>query len=454
MRKNSLWLSAIALSMLLITSCQKEGVLTEKQEIAFTQKNKLNSLSGLSGQSTNEPIPCGTALQVNLVDYYPTQYYQTYGTIKVANDANNVYVTLNSLTQYGFNFSAIKLTVGDLAHLQDFVPYYDYNQGPPNADYTQNFATPIGSYTFTIPKSSIAGDCFNVFVWAYEVKSDGTDSRYVWVQSDIKTTSNANSSYINYCLQTCTPPPTADCGQLRTQTPGGWGAPPHGNNPGTYLHSNFATAFPAGLVIGSSATKYAKFTTAQAITNFLPSGGPSKTLTKSYTNPTTSQLKNTLAGHLVALTLSVQFDLTDPSFGTAGVHLGDMIIGQGKFKGWTVKAFLDVANKVFSGDNSSYKIEDILSTASDINENYVDGKCDKGYLICPNDKDTGKKCENKSHYKKDWYGKDYHDDNRYGKDCNRNKNNKYHNNKGQYDNHHNNFDDHHNNKGFYNKYFK
>jgi len=384
MKKASLWFSAIVLAMAVFTSCQKESALTKEQNMTLTNKNQLNSISGLSGQSNSELIPCGTPLQVNLVDYYPTQYYQTYGTVKVANDATNVYVTLNSLTQYDFNFSTIKLTVGDLAHLQDFVPYYDYNQGPAKADYTQSFATPVGSYTFVIPKSSISGDCFNVFIWAYEVKADGTDSRYVWVQSDTKTVPNPNSSYINYCLQNCVTPPPADCGQLRTQTPGGWGAPAHGNNPGTYLQQNFAKAFPSGLLIGSSATNYAKFTSAQAISSFLPSGGPSKVLTKSYTDPTTAQLKNTLAGQLVALTLSIQFDLTDASFGTAGVHLADMIIGQGKFKGWTVSNFLTEANKVFAGESSTYTIEDVLSTASAINENYVDGKGDKGYLTCPN----------------------------------------------------------------------
>src|SRR5690349_2149654 len=40
------------------------------------------------------------------------------------------------------------------------------------------------------------------------------------------------------------------CGQLRTQTQGGWGAAPAGNNPGTYLHANFQAAFSDGLTVG------------------------------------------------------------------------------------------------------------------------------------------------------------------------------------------------------------
>src|SRR4029079_4504484 len=34
------------------------------------------------------------------------------------------------------------------------------------------------------------------------------------------------------------------CTGFRTQTQGGWGTDPTGNNPGVYLHANFAAAFP------------------------------------------------------------------------------------------------------------------------------------------------------------------------------------------------------------------
>jgi len=176
------------------------------------------------------------------------------------------------------------------------------------------------------------------------------------------------------------PPPPSDCGQLRTQTPGGWGVKPEGNNPGSYLYAHFDAAFPAGLTIGSTYTL--RLDEEENVTAFLPSGGQAKKLTQNYVNPT--DLKNTLAGHLVALTLSVTFDHLDPAFGAAGTQLGNMIIGSGTFKGWTVSAFLAEANKVFGGAASSYTVQQVLETASAINENYVDGKGDKGYLTCPN----------------------------------------------------------------------
>lgn len=173
-----------------------------------------------------------------------------------------------------------------------------------------------------------------------------------------------------------------DCGQLRTQTPGGWGAPPNGNNPGAYLHSHFAAAFPTGLRVGVTPNYNALFTTAQAITDYLPAGGPAKKLTQNYTNPATTDLKNVLVDHLVALTLSVRFDDVDPNFGQAGITLGDMLIGSGAFANWTVRNFLAEANKVLGG-TSTYTVQQALETASAINENYVDGNTDNHFLNCP-----------------------------------------------------------------------
>lgn len=175
------------------------------------------------------------------------------------------------------------------------------------------------------------------------------------------------------------PPPPGDCGQLRTQTPGGWGAKPSGNNPGAYLYAHFDNAFPNGLTVGSMYT--IKLEEEEDVTAFLPSAGQAKKLTQNYVNPTS--LKNTLAGHLVALTLSVTFDQMDPNFGAAGIHLGDMKIGSGTFSGWTVSAFLAEANKVLGGSSSAYTVQQVLETASAINENYVDGKTDNHFLVCP-----------------------------------------------------------------------
>lgn len=171
------------------------------------------------------------------------------------------------------------------------------------------------------------------------------------------------------------------CGQLRTQSPGGWGSTPAGNNPGTYLHNNFSSAFAWNLMIGCRDGQTISLTSAQAITNLMPAAGKPAVLDNSYTDPTV--IKNTLVGQLVALTLSVRFDEYDANFGAAETHLGDMIIGSGVFQGISVNDFLQKSNDVIGGCSTAYSIENITNTASRINNNYLDGTVDMAFLQCP-----------------------------------------------------------------------
>lgn len=173
------------------------------------------------------------------------------------------------------------------------------------------------------------------------------------------------------------------CGQLRTYTQGGWGASPAGNNPGTYLHANFQSAFGEYVTVGCYPGKfYVKLTSAQAVTDLLPAGGPGAALTAVYTNP--ASLKNVLVGQLVALKLSVGFDYADANFGQSSVALGDMIIASGPFKGNTVADFLALGEEVLGGCSQDFTPAQIVETATSINENFDNGTTDKGFLTCPN----------------------------------------------------------------------
>lgn len=173
-----------------------------------------------------------------------------------------------------------------------------------------------------------------------------------------------------------------DCGQLRTQSPGGWGANPRGENPGVYLHANFKAAFGEFITVGCYPdNNYIKMTSAQAITNLLPTGGSADALTSVTTDP--ASLSNSMAGHIISLTLSVGFDSYDANFGVAGVSLGNMVIGSGAFQSRTVNDFLFEANKILGGCSSAFSYEEVLNTASAINENYLSGKRDNNFLICP-----------------------------------------------------------------------
>ncbi|MBO9204493.1 MULTISPECIES: hypothetical protein [Niastella] len=188
---------------------------------------------------------------------------------------------------------------------------------------------------------------------------------------------------LNSTISTSAVSNASPCGQLRTQTQGGWGASPAGNNPGTYLHANFQAAFGEYITVGCSDKYFVKLTSAQAVTNLLPTGGPGAVLTASYTDP--ASLKNVLVGQLVALKLSVGFDHADPGFGQSSVALGNMIIASGPFKGNTVADFLAIGEEVLSGCSKDFTPQQIVETATSINENFDNGTVDKGFLICPND---------------------------------------------------------------------
>lgn len=174
---------------------------------------------------------------------------------------------------------------------------------------------------------------------------------------------------------------TTDC-QLRTQTQGGWGAPPNGNNPGMYLHNNFATCFPGGLIIGCANTL--ELTSAQAVTDYLPAGGKCKMLPSGNTTDPVGY-KNQLAAQLVAATISVAFDACDPDFGASADLLGDAVINTGTFSGWTVQQLIDEANSYVGGCGSSYSCNQLKSALDMVNNNFVDGTTNNGNIDCKKD---------------------------------------------------------------------
>jgi len=149
------------------------------------------------------------------------------------------------------------------------------------------------------------------------------------------------------------------------------------------MTSHFASAFPSPdyLKVGCTNGFTLQFTSAQAVTDFLPSGGSARALTGNLINPG-GTYSNTLAGQLVGLTLSVQFDLTDANFSAAGTHLQDLVVTTGTFVGWTVAQVLAEANNVLGGCASTYTAAQLNSILTAINENYDNGTSDNGILHC------------------------------------------------------------------------
>ncbi|MFT7241115.1 MAG: hypothetical protein ACI83L_001464 [Cryomorphaceae bacterium] len=176
-----------------------------------------------------------------------------------------------------------------------------------------------------------------------------------------------------------------DCGQLRTQTQGGWGSPANGNNPGAYRDAHFEDAFPNGVVIGCDYTL--TLTSAAAVEAFLPNGGPIKVLEENLVDPI--NFRTVLAGQLVAATLSAGFDAAEESFSESEADLGDYTLSSGAMIGLTVSEVIAEANAFIGGCESAYSGSELNTTLTAINESFVDGSGQGGTLNCPGSTGTG-----------------------------------------------------------------
>lgn len=192
----------------------------------------------------------------------------------------------------------------------------------------------------------------------------------------------------SYTLQCCDDPagPGGD-GEFRTQTQGGWGTVCHGENPGCYRNEWFDVAFPNGIELGCTDGFNALFTSSEAIRDFLPTGGKPGSLTGDITDPTAKTDAGVLIGQLLALELSLAFDIVDPDFGSSTNWLGDQIVCNTgtACDGLTIAELADEANLVLGGCEGTTGLgAGELSECLDIvNENFVDGETNNGNVCTP-----------------------------------------------------------------------
>jgi len=137
-----------------------------------------------------------------------------------------------------------------------------------------------------------------------------------------------------------------------TYTPGGWGAPPNGNNPGALLAANFATVYPGGFVEvgrpGGSGFSM-RFESAAAIEAYLPNGGTPGVLDQDLIDPTDSSA-GVFGQHVLALTLNVDFSAAGITEGSSG-PLGSVVLNLpgSPLDGMTIDQILAAANKALGG---------------------------------------------------------------------------------------------------------
>jgi hypothetical protein len=318
-----------------------------------------------------------------------------------------------SPTCYGATNGAVHLTVSGGTGAYSYAwsgtgSGTDNRTGLAAGDYTvtvtdANGCTATRSFTLTQPTAlaisvnKVCADYYGQNTTATATVSGGT-APYTWTGTGITATAGntlnvtltpgTSRTYTVTDAKGCTKTVTIShcynsCTGFRTQTPGGWGSDPSGNNPGAFLAANFATCFPTGITVGCPGTgKTLTLTSATAVNAFLPSSGAPKKLTKNWINPGTS-LSNTLAGQVVALTISLGFDQCLPNYSSNSTPLGCLVIASGTLAGSTVSEVLAIANQILGGCyTGSYTPSQINNVLTAINENYIDGTTNNNYLLC------------------------------------------------------------------------
>jgi hypothetical protein len=238
------------------------------------------------------------------------------------------------------------------------------------------------------------------------VASAGTGAAYAWTLSNGTILSGQGTTNITWtatinctnkitvtvttaagCASTCSTNVTVNGpAGFCTWTPGGWGAPPNGNNVATFLTNLFPTVYGSGgFVIGGTYT--IKCTTAMAIINWLPDGGTPAVLTMNYVNPL-----HTVSAEFGTQVAALKLNVDASTRGYTKPGLANLKVGSGKLAGYTVSQVLTIVNKVLGGTISALPagvtVSDLTTIMSSINGNFdnctpatASGGINNGYLV-------------------------------------------------------------------------
>jgi hypothetical protein len=169
---------------------------------------------------------CGTPTNINILDYDGA----VVGSLTVSNDASNYYFDISeNLADY--KIEEVRWIYGSETHVRNSLLGIIScgSQVPQSADQINQYSPGQDQVSLTVPLTAGDGNCIFFHAHIKVVKRDPfTGQEYyeylVWSDGTTNASQNQCQRYFQYCQQNCTPP---SCGQLRTQTQGGWGAPPH-----------------------------------------------------------------------------------------------------------------------------------------------------------------------------------------------------------------------------------
>jgi hypothetical protein len=341
-------------------SCQKETEVLSPQESDFDNEK---SVVDYCGEELKNTLRNAAGERVGAVILY--------------NDATDLYVQLTVADPNRLIKS--QLYVGDCRA----IPLMQNGDADPAAFPYQASHKKTRKYIYKIALANLPAGCICVSVRAEYIPSTATAGSVTPMTAwgaGTKFIKNGVGRRFEYCIQSCETP--CEVGH-RTQTQGGWGTGANGNNPGAYRDANFAAAFPGGLVVGDACGFQLTFTSSSAVESFLPQGGPSSALSADATDP--GNIHNNFAGQVTALSLSVGFDAYDADFSVSPTPLVDLVVldANSPLYGVSVGAILDYANKVLAGCAAPYTLEQLHDAVDTINNNFVDGTANEGFLGCP-----------------------------------------------------------------------
>jgi hypothetical protein len=156
------------------------------------------------------------------------------------------------------------------------------------------------------------------------------------------------------------------------------------------LAPNFFTIFSSGFELGYAAPGgfVMDFSSADALTTYLPQVGTPAALNASLTDPTSSS-SGAFGGQVAGLRLNIAFNdagpFTDPVHGTIlfthppGVTFGDLILTGfdgsplAGVDGLTVRQVFDIANVLLGAGPEPYAISDIAGLANELNSSFEGG---------------------------------------------------------------------------------
>jgi hypothetical protein len=309
------------------------------------------------------------------------------GTITVSNDDSTLFIELKTTDDWYYDLSQISVTTSlDEIPMDEGTPVYDL------FPFLRSYDPYFAGDCFLIPLDwDVGTELYFVFrAVVVKIQDDVLITETIALAEGEGIPGSVDGTYFSHAIQACgddppEPEPPEDLtGLFRTQTQGGWGAKSAGENAGYFLETYFALAFPDGLIIGSASAFTAEFLDAETIGEFLPAGGIPGPLQTMYEDPLWTEA-GVLAGQVTALALNVGFDNYAPDFGSSIISLGDLLVAdlESPCYGWTVSEVLSKANAIIGGSDLDLTYDEINECVSQINENFVDGVTDNGFLRLP-----------------------------------------------------------------------